>query len=151
MSCTCVTKEFHNIPASDLQNFCDGEGRLPSHLFISSSHWTFRVVSSGLKKLIKPRGPLSKDLPRRLCLLWRGGSWELWRMLTTERGRSGVWWLRTSLGRQGVGPVGYKLWGNWTEKLRSAMWKRCIAKHSKPQICKNCGKPKTGNGVQVLW
>lgn len=126
--------------------------RLPSHLFISSSQWTFRVVSSGLtKKLIKPRGPLSKDLPRRICLLWRVGSWGLWSMLTTEGGWSGSCWLRTPLSKQGLGPAGYKLWGNWREKLRSAMWKTCTPKHSKLQICKNCGKPKTGNDVHVLW
>lgn len=38
LSCICATKEFHNIPPSDLLNLYDGEDRLPSHLFISSSH-----------------------------------------------------------------------------------------------------------------
>lgn len=147
-----VTEEFDNIPASDSQNLCDSEGRLPRHLFISSSHWTFRVVSSDLtKNLINLRGPLSKDLPTRPCLLWHVGSWALWRMLTTERGWSEACWLRTHLSRLGVGLPGYKLWGNWRENLRSAMWKKYTAKHSKPQICKNFKKPKTRNDIQVLW
>lgn len=132
LSSICVTKVFHNISALDSQNLCDAKGRLPSHLLISSSHWIFRVVSSGLtKKLIKTRVPFSKDLAQKTCLLWRVGSWALWRMLTTERGWSGACWLRTPLGRQGMGPVAIKLWGKWRAKLRSAMWKRHMAKYSK--------------------
>lgn len=152
LSCIWVTEEFHNIPASDSQNLYDSEGRLPRHLFISSSHWTFRVISSDLtKKLIKLRTPFSKDLPTRPCLLWSIGSWALWRMLTTERGWSEACWLRTHLSRLGVGSTGYKLWENWRENLRSAMWKKYTAKHSKSKIRKNFRKPKTRNDIQVLW